>query len=72
MTDDERNDELAAEPIEDLEAPAAAQGDVAGGNCATPTCVGGTKVTVFCELPTCRDSAQVCVSNTSALVVHLH
>jgi hypothetical protein len=72
MTDDERNDELAAESIEDLEAPAAAQGDVAGGAmCADPTCVGGTKVEVYCELPTCRGTSQICLRNTASLIVNL-
>ncbi len=40
MTDEERKEEGAEEAIEDLEAPAAAQEDVAGGKiqCKTPTC----------------------------------
>jgi hypothetical protein len=39
MTDDERAKEAAEEQIEDLEAPAEQQGDVAGGagKCAPPT-----------------------------------
>jgi hypothetical protein len=46
MTDQEKNQEGAEESIEDLEAPAEAQGDVAGGKCAAtmqcirPTCIG--------------------------------
>jgi hypothetical protein len=38
MTDDELGAEGAGEPPDDLEAPAAALGDVTGGKgCATPT-----------------------------------
>ena len=48
MTEEEHNDEGAAEPIEDLEAPADAQDDVAGGMCAKPT--------NFCAPPTCIDT----------------
>jgi hypothetical protein len=46
MTDQEKNQEGAEESIEDLEAPAETQGDVAGGACSktmqciTPTCIG--------------------------------
>jgi hypothetical protein len=44
MTDQEKNQEGAEESIEDLEAPAEAQGDVAGGKCS---------VTLQCLMPTC-------------------
>jgi hypothetical protein len=44
MTDQEKNQEGAEESIEDLEAPAEAQGDVAGGKCS---------VTLQCRTPTC-------------------
>jgi hypothetical protein len=73
MTDDERNDELAEETIEDLEAPAWTQ-DVAGGanTCATPTCVGGSKVKTYCEPPTCTFTMQNCYDNTRTLVVYAH
>jgi hypothetical protein len=71
MTDDERRAEGLEEPIEDLEAPAAAQGDVAGGNCATPTCL-GTRIRVFCDLPTCRVSAQYCDGASQGIVVYDH
>jgi hypothetical protein len=70
MTDEERTNELAEEPVEDLEAPAAAQRGVEGGNCATPTCLKSTKIDVFCDQPTCHDTAMVCVSNTGGIVVH--
>jgi hypothetical protein len=55
MTDEERNQEGAEESIEDLEAPAESQDDVAGGIgcpgkpsmvCAAPTCV---KTDAFCR-----------------------
>jgi hypothetical protein len=72
MTDEERTNEAAGETVEDLEAPAAAQRDVAGGNCASPTCLKSTKIEVFCDQPTCHDTAQVCVTNTSGLVVHAY
>lgn len=72
MTDEEREDDAAEVSIEDLEAPAAAQGDVAGGanRCASPTCVGLTKVKVFCTRPTCTDTSQDCTDLTGTLVVH--
>jgi hypothetical protein len=65
VTDDERKQEGAEEPIEDLEAPAAVWEDVAGGivcklptaDCHNPTC---TSQTYFkpgtvqgCTKPTC-------------------
>jgi hypothetical protein len=51
MTDDERKQEGLDEAIEDLEAPAVEQGDVAGGKelCASPTCVArDTSISTFC------------------------
>jgi hypothetical protein len=53
MTDEERREEGNEEAVEDLEAPAAAQGDVAGGqlcgvhSCGSPSmvCVGTCKLT---------------------------
>jgi hypothetical protein len=44
MTDKEKGEEGAGEDIEDLEAPAEAQEDVAGGRLAP---------TVYCKRPTC-------------------
>ena len=52
MTDEERKQEGADEEIEDLEAPAAAQGDVAGGGCIDHTnhwCMGETCAASKCE-----------------------
>ncbi len=71
MTDEERKHEGAEEAIEDLEAPAEVQADVAGGRdrCATPTCVGNTQVDVYCRLPTCGQTQQDCTALTSKLVV---
>jgi hypothetical protein len=45
MTDKDRKEEGAEEAIEDLEAPAAAQEDVAGGRGLPPT--------MYCKRPTC-------------------
>jgi|SoimicmetaTmtLPC_FD_contig_31_16070053_length_332_multi_3_in_0_out_0_1 hypothetical protein len=69
MTDEERA-EGAEDAIEDLEAPAAALGDVAGGFCAKPTCLKNTGVQVFCARPTCHDSMADCTEGTGILVVH--
>ncbi len=69
MTDEERQDEGAEEAIEDLEAPAAAQDDVAGGviacnlptkGCSNPTCTSQTwckpGTHQGCDMPTCGAS----------------
>ncbi len=77
MTEDERKQEGAEDAIEDLEAPAEAQRNVAGGlmggpaGCAQPTCVGDTKVNVWCRYPTCKDSAQGCDNYTKDIIVQL-
>jgi len=64
-------EEADAETIEDLEAPADALDQVAGGQivCAEPTCA-GSKVRVGCDLPTCLDTASACENATAAVVVH--
>jgi hypothetical protein len=49
LTDEERNKEGAEEKIEDLEAPAAAQDEVAGGACIDHTYH-------WCMEPTCQAS----------------
>jgi hypothetical protein len=71
MTDEERNAEGAEESIEDLEAPAEAQGDVAGGvvKCATPTCGGDSTVSTFCQGITCSKTKSQCSLDTAAVVV---
>lgn len=53
MTDEKRKDEGHEEQIEDLEAPAEAQDDVAGGLCASPTNI--------CVQPTCIDTKTDCI-----------
>lgn len=63
MTDDPRKEEAAEESIEDLEAPAAAQADVAGGEiCAEPT--------EFCAQPSCIDTARACIRLSLQKVLH--
>ena len=62
MTDEERKEEGADEAIEDLEAPAAAQEDVAGG-------LGPCKPTNRCApvntvVHTCQDPTQLCADPT--------
>jgi len=66
MTDDAQN-EGAEEAIEDLEAPAASQDDVAGGACGLPTC--GTP-SMVCQGKTCWDTVAKCTGPTSDIVVH--
>ena len=53
MTDEERNDEGAEEAIEDLDAPADAQDDVAGG--AAPICA---------KPPSCPRNTLGCTDDT--------
>jgi hypothetical protein len=63
MTDEERSEEGSEEPIEDLEAPAEAQEDVAGGRCFPPTgamCV--PKVS-------CKATVLECPGETEVVVV---
>lgn len=65
MTDEERHDEGAEEGIEDLEAPADAQSDVAGGvapkGCTVP------KVTnVRCAPPSCTGASN-CSGKTTVI-----
>lgn len=70
MTETEHNDEGDEEAIEDLEAPAAMQDDVAGGGCVRPTCAGPTKLVVVCQEPTCADTAAECEAATHSLILH--
>lgn len=54
MTDEERKDEGAEEGIEDLEAPADQQENVAGGDiCAKPTTI--------CTDPSCITTVTKCI-----------
>lgn len=64
MTDEERSDEGGEEAVEDLEAPAAAQEDVAGGaGCGRPS--------LDCASPTCGVTSAYCAdrSNTHKIIV---
>jgi hypothetical protein len=60
MTDEERNDEGAEEEVEDLEAPAEAQEDVAGGACPANTC----RYTTYCLEQTCKATKRACLPGT--------
>jgi hypothetical protein len=63
MTDEERSEEGAEEPIEDLEAPAGTQEDVAGGKCpGNPSLV--------CQGKTCWDTEAECSYLSHKVVVH--
>lgn len=63
MSEHERDDEGAPEPIEDLDAPAGAQEDVAGGAaCGSPS--------VICQAPTCTDTAAKCTQLSHKNVVY--
>jgi hypothetical protein len=55
MTDRERSEEGLDETVEDLEAPAAAQDDVAGG---VQQCPG--KPSMVCAEPTCTATKVIC------------
>jgi hypothetical protein len=71
MTDEERKAEGGEEAIEDLEAPAAAQRNIAGGitYCVGPTCNQATVVSTYCHHPTCSKTAASCQLETAAVVV---
>ena len=58
MSDEAQNDEAAEETIEDLEAPAQAQGDVAGGGCQKFT-------QVICMPGSCVDTVFECGGGAS-------
>jgi hypothetical protein len=62
MTEEDHNDEGAAEPIEDLEAPAATQDDVAGGR-------GCGKPSMICDSPTCDITAAECTKMSQKIEV---
>jgi hypothetical protein len=63
MTEDERKEEGAEEAVEDLEAPAEAQDDVAGGR----GCVGATcgKPSLRCEGGTCVITDAMCAPKSA-------
>jgi hypothetical protein len=63
MTDDERRDEGSTDDIEDLEAPAETQGDVAGGACGKPSMV--------CKTISCAKTEAYCrTKRTDDIVVY--
>jgi hypothetical protein len=66
MTPDEAESEGAEEAIEDLEAPASAQEDVAGGAGCSPTC---GDPSMICQGQTCWDTVAKCTGPTSKIVV---
>ncbi len=61
MTEEEREDEGAEEAIEDLEAPAQAQDDVAGGAGACPNKLSCVTPSMRCAAPTCKDTKAQCM-----------
>ena len=62
MTEEERSDEGGEEAVEDLEAPAAAQEDVAGGaGCGRPS--------MDCDPPTCGATAAYCADMSHKIIV---
>jgi hypothetical protein len=71
MTDAERTNELAEEQVEDLEAPADAQADVAGGavHCLPPTCHGDSNIGQLCVGATCSATKTSCELDTGTIVV---
>jgi hypothetical protein len=73
MTDEEHQREGAEEQIEDLEAPAASQGDVVGGaHCIEPSCARNSDVVVACSdlTPSCKASTFGCQNGTHVIVIH--
>jgi hypothetical protein len=72
MTDEDREREGAEEPIEDLDAPAEAQGDVVGGGMACsprPTC-GRPSVVCAADQPgSCEVTKAFCELNSRRIVV---
>jgi hypothetical protein len=65
MTDKERKEEGAEESIEDLDAPAQHQDEVAGGaGCGTPS--------MICVGDTCNDTTAQCTKLSHKIVVRAH
>ncbi|HEY2600445.1 MAG TPA: hypothetical protein VGI67_02740 [Thermoleophilaceae bacterium] len=69
MTDEERHEEAAEEQIEDLEAPADQQEDVAGGGklCGPHSC---GNPSMICLSPTCDMSHVGCQKMSKQVVVY--
>lgn len=70
MTDERHDEEGAEEGIEDLEAPAEAQEDVAGGaGCSdSPSC----NYTVLCLGGTCKLTKTTCEQGSGKIIVFDH
>jgi hypothetical protein len=68
MTDPHDSEEGAEEAIEDLEPPAEAQSDVAGGDVVIK-CTGANSA-LACMEPTCIDTKQICHLPTDVLVTY--
>jgi hypothetical protein len=69
MTDEQKRQEGAEEAIEDLEAPAAAQEDVAGGAACEPVSCG---YTVLCLGGTCKITKTTCENTSRKIIVFDH
>jgi len=65
MTTDAGNEEGAEEAIEDLEAPATAQDEVAGGLAAACG-----KPSAICQDPTCQETQAICTQLSHKNVVY--
>jgi hypothetical protein len=70
MTDEQRREEGAEEAIEDLEAPAAAQQDVAGGKGCTAGASCG--YTIKCLGGTCDLTKSTCEDTSKKIIVFDH
>jgi hypothetical protein len=68
MTDERREAEASEEAIEDLQAPAEAQHDVAGGGCNAPTC----SYSVLCLGGTCKFTRSTCEGGSGKIIIFDH
>lgn len=68
MTSEPHEDEVSEEAIEDLQAPAEAQGDVAGGDCTSPTC----SYSVLCLGGTCKFTRSTCEGGSGKIIIFDH
>jgi hypothetical protein len=73
VTERHGHEEGAEEAIEDLEAPAMAQGDVVGGaHCIRPSCVGQSVVVACSDVsPSCKATTADCQDGTHVVVIHV-
>lgn len=69
MTREPHESEASEEPIEDLQPPAEAQREVAGGEgCTAPTC----SYSVLCLGGTCKLTRVTCEGNSGKIIVFDH